>query len=315
MEAIVNVISNYALSDAQSDSVNNVSLTPFYRKMEIHVSNTKTFKVMSLDHPETGTTLKAWSRLSLHVEDFSREGKIALDHLREQIHIRLPDVSSEQGAVVILDPMTKIFAHSILGTEKYGSSKNILLHLHCTAYNVLHAPDKSTFQETIIAPTDSNMLVDAFDVERTATEETREDLPFNIFASATVNMEIADSILENYLLHTIEFNKFLVPGADRFSEKKLCHLKNVSAIKRFDSMKFFAEYGQLHFPSICLLARSLMARFSNAGFQDRFFSVARLAMRTNQCCMSFDHLEKRTILARNKKLCQDGIIKGVFYGH
>ncbi len=230
---------------------------------------------MNLDRPETGTTLKDWPRNSRHVEDFSPEGKIALDRLQEQIRIRLPEVSSEQGAVVILDPMTKIFAKSILGTEKYEDSKQVLLCLHCTAYNILHAPDKSTS----IAPTNSNMLEEAFDGKIMAGEESREDLPFNIFASATVNdpimesAEIADSILENYLLHMIEYNKFLVPHAERFSEKELHQLDIVSVIKKFDSMKFFAEYGQLHFLSICLLARSLMARFSNAGFQERIFQL------------------------------------------
>ncbi|KAL7463587.1 hypothetical protein ACHAXS_003939, partial [Conticribra weissflogii] len=96
IEAIVNVISNYALSDAQSDSINNVSLAPFYRKMAIHISNAKTFKVMNLDRPETGATLKDWPRNSRHVVDLSPEGKIALERLQEQIRIRLPDVSSEQ---------------------------------------------------------------------------------------------------------------------------------------------------------------------------------------------------------------------------
>ncbi len=74
-------------------------------------------------------------------------------------------------------------------------------------------------------------------------------------------------------------------------------------------MKFFCSVGLERFPYISLLARALMSRFSNNGFQERVFSVAGVAMSAKQCHMSFNHLEMCTLLAHNKELFRNGVFK------
>mmetsp|Transcript_2775 Transcript_2775/g.6011 ORF Transcript_2775/g.6011 Transcript_2775/m.6011 type:complete len:186 (-) Transcript_2775:134-691(-) len=75
------------------------------------------------------------------------------------------------------------------------------------------------------------------------------------------------------------------------------NLDLVSLIEHFDSMKFLCAHRE-KFPSICMLARSLIGRFSNNGFQERVLSVTGNAMNDRQCRMAFSHHEKCTILAK-----------------
>lgn len=75
-------------------------------------------------------------------------------------------------------------------------------------------------------------------------------------------------------------------------------------------MKFLRAHRD-QFPTVCLLARLLLGKFSNNGFQERVFSVAGNSMSAKQMRMSFSHLEKGTILANNKQLFRDGIFEGV----
>ena len=91
---------------------------------------------------------------------------------------------------------------------------------------------------------------------------------------------------------------------------ELASLDLVSLIERFDSMKFLRAHTE-KFPTICLLARSLLGKFTNNGFQERVFSVAGNSMSSKQTRMAFSHLEKRTVLANNKQLFRDGIFKGI----
>ena len=73
-------------------------------------------------------------------------------------------------------------------------------------------------------------------------------------------------------------------------------------------MQYFCEEGSKVFPTICLLARIHFGKFSNAGFQERVFSTAGNVMDSNQTRMLSEHLEMRTLLARNKQLIREGVI-------
>ncbi len=78
MEAIVNLLSHYALLEAQSDSIDNLSLIPFYQTLAMMASEADSFDVMVLDHQMVGATIKTWSRVPQLVQDFTPEGHIAL---------------------------------------------------------------------------------------------------------------------------------------------------------------------------------------------------------------------------------------------
>ncbi len=269
-------------------------------------STATSFQVMSLDRQMTGTSLSNWPRNERNIEDFTPEGRTALTRLQEQIWIRLPALSASQGAVVLIDPLTKVFAVEILGgADNYAESKEALKAFHRTVYSILH-PDKENKNDDEVSEPDED------------EDFQRKNLPFNLYAVAPLltpnlvdNDAAADQILNEYLSFNINYNDFLVSGAKKFSAAEMKNLDIISLIERFDSMKFFRSVGLERFPSICLLARALMSRFSNNGFQERVFSVAGVAMSAKQCRMSFSHLEMRTILANNKQLFRDGVFKGI----
>ena len=145
MEAIVNLLSSYALSEAQSDSINNLSLIPFYQTLAIMASEADSFDVMVLDCQMVGATIMTWPRVPRLVRDFTPEGHTALKRLKEQIKLRLPELSASEGAVVIIDPLTKVFATDILGGRvKFQASKSFLLELHHKIYKIHHAGEEET---------------------------------------------------------------------------------------------------------------------------------------------------------------------------
>lgn len=101
----------------------------------------------------------------------------------------------------------------------------------------------------------------------------RRNLSFNLFAPVPAVEQItetpdiaADDIIEDYINYKVNYNNYLLDGAKKFSAAEVQSLDLVSLIKRFDSMKFLCAHGKT-FPSICLLARSLMGKYSNNGFQ------------------------------------------------
>lgn len=143
METIVNLLSSYALSEVHSDSINNLSLFPFYKTLAIMASESDSFDVMVLDCQMVGATILAWPKLPWLVQDFTPEGQTALKQLKEQIKLQLPELSASEGAVVIIDPLTKVFATDFLGGQvKYQSSKSFLPELHFKIYKIHHAGDE-----------------------------------------------------------------------------------------------------------------------------------------------------------------------------
>jgi hypothetical protein len=66
-------------------------------------------------------------------------------------------------------------------------------------------------------------------------------------------------------------------------------------------LRYFKESGEEEFPSVTLLARVHLSKMDNGGEQERLFSTAQLAQGNKQARMLHDKLEKRTLLAHNKK--------------
>ncbi len=89
-------------------------------------------------------------------------------------------------------------------------------------------------------------------------------------------------------------------------------IKIIWLIERFYSMKFFRIEGPKVFPSFALLARSMLPRFSNNGFQECVILTACNFMSTKQCYMDFDHFEKRTLEILCDKMGAKGGCSGVW---
>ena len=77
---------------------------------------------------------------------------------------------------------------------------------------------------------------------------------------------------------------------------------------KFDTMKYFCLTGEKEWPTITMLARIHFSRMDNSAFQERVFSTASKVQGVVQNRMTFDHLEKRTLLAHNKELIRNNVI-------
>ncbi len=119
MNEVVQLCSYYSLTDAQSYSINNVSLCPFYRNVMKPPSSMHDFFVMGLNCQHLDTTLMNWPWVVCHVDDFSDEGKHALLQLVEQVNHLMPAVTAKEAATVFIDPLTKGFAEELL-KDVYG---------------------------------------------------------------------------------------------------------------------------------------------------------------------------------------------------
>ncbi len=133
----------------------------------------------------------------------------------------MPDVSSVQDVVVILDPMTKIFENSILGTEKYSSSKNfsfiylILPTMYSMLLINLHVCRPSLLQQ--IPMCYLKLLMQKNMQQKRAKmiyHSISLPLPLKMTQSPSLR-KLLIPFLKIIFFYTIESNKFLVPGTKR----------------------------------------------------------------------------------------------------
>ena len=103
------------------------------------------------------------------------------------------------------------------------------------------------------------------------------------------------------------FLMYLYDGAKKIENEKSCGPKEL--IDKFDSQKFYCEYGREHFLSIVILARVYFTRMETGAEQERVFSTAKRAMGKDQASMGFEMLKIRTLLCCKKELICPGIIK------
>ena len=118
----------------------------------------------------------------------------------------------------------------------------------------------------------------------------------------------ANSQFKDWLEGDQVSNEFLFDKAHELPE--VCGEKVTieQVISSFDTMKYFRLKGNVDYPAVTMLARIHFFRLDNAGFQERVFSTASLAMSKSQSRMDFDHLEMQTPLVHNKGMIRDGII-------
>ena len=115
----------------------------------------------------------------------------------------------------------------------------------------------------------------------------------------------ADNVFKEWLDKNIEFNNYLTKD-DKGNTATPITVTNgqvdlVNLIHSFDTLRYFDESGIEEFPSITLLARVHLSKMDNGGEQERLFSTAQNAQGNKQARIYHDKLEKRTLLAHNKK--------------
>ena len=316
VEAVMRILHMYSLDASQQSSAGNISLIPFYRKMLKKATSKTSFKVMSLDKVSKTARIGNWPRTERDVERFTDIGKHCLHRVKLQIDLRLPAPSAQDSIAVLIDPVTKAFASFILG----GLHDDTIVELkkaHREAYKVLCG--KKTGDDKVEA---DDMGEEGDEEENNVEEELdepeEEDSDDELLSTKVVvgpgdsNDAIAESLIaeadkvvDDWLNFPIEYNKYL------FDENRKVAMRNsrvdlLEVIANVDSMKFYRTIGAERYPSIVMLAKVHFARFDNAAFQERVFSVADNAMNKRQNRMGFDMLEIRTLLAANKKLIREG---------
>jgi len=318
MEAVCKILHHYVTLDAQTDNFQSNSLKPMYRKVCLASCFLDSYEVMSFERPPRDALIETWKRHTRKVSEFTEFGKKCLTRLRHQVHQRLPPPSAKKSIAVLLDPMTKLFASSMLDEEGnlYQDTLNYLKEQHRVAY---WAVNKSELEDLRIQNSgngDNNKTPSDEDVGEAgcarglvvvnfcsdigpAKEQTLEEKENDLDSQA-------DKIVEDWLAETIKYHKFLHVGHSLDIRNNKVDL--ISLIGTFDTMKYFREEGTLKYPTIAMLARIHFSRMDNSGFQERVFSTADNAMSSKQGSMSFEHLEMRTLLSHNKELIRKGVI-------
>ena len=153
---------------------------------------------------------------------------------------------------------------------------------------------------------DNNLEDPAFD--EYANDEDALDLTAGDDGEGAVNLEReADEVFDRWMKHVTTFNDYLYKGAKEIRNVNNCGPNEL--IDKFDTQKFFREYGRQNFLAIVILARMYFSRFETGSEQERVFSSARLAMGKDQTNMGFEMFKMRTLLSHNKDLIRAGIIK------
>lgn len=323
VEAVMKLLHIYSLDAAQQSSAGNSSLIPFYRKMMKTTAEKESFKVMSLgtvsNLPVSKTArIATWPRIKRKVEDFTDIGKHCLRRVKLQIDERLPPPTAKDSIAVLIDPVTKAFASFIL-EGLVDDTIEELKKTHREAYKVLY--DKKMGNGKV----DTNDMEaeggeEENDVEEELDEPKEEDSDDELLnTKVTVGSEDnndtiaqsliaeADKVVDDWLKYPVEYNEYLFDGNPKVKVNNNS-VDLLDVIANVDSMKFYRTIGAEKYPSIVMLARIHFARFDNAAFQERVFSVADNAMNKRQNRMGFDMLEIRTLLAANKELIRKGVL-------
>ena len=141
-----------------------------------------------------------------------------------------------------------------------------------------------------------------------ANDEDALDLTAGDDGEGAINLEReADEVFDRWMKHVTSFNDYLYKGAKEIKNVNNCGPNEL--IDKFDTQKFFREYGRQNFLAIVILARMYFSQFETGSEQERVFSSARLAMGKDQTNMGFEMFKMRTLLSHNKDLICAGIIK------
>ena len=207
----------------------------------------------------------------------------------------------------LLDPLTKPFAKKWLGSRKFNEAQQLLKDRHRDVYLKIHSSlsnadsvETNTHQDAVhnVQEMDSNIKgpsdyeyssdEDGIDLTGEAEEEDTGDL-----------RKEADKEFDKLMNNVFNFNDYLYQGAKEIENVKCCGPKEL--IDKFDTQKFFWEYGQEHFLSIVILARVYFTQMETDAEQERVFSTAKRAMRKVQAQMGFEMLQMRTLLCATIK--------------
>ena len=319
MEAVTRLLGKYAVNESQkSDSFMNSSLKPYYRKILLKVTTKQSFNVIKLTRQKHGMALHQAERENRKVDDFTEGGKRCLHRLTKQIELRLPATTAKENLATLLDPATKLFAKKLLGMTDYQKAVCLLKEEHRSVYKLITKKKES--------PTINDELVDT-----ATTREEEEDLqePVDMDCSSdddelyafepevekqddAVALEElyrkSDSLVDAWLKGNQLSNDYLFDKNSKLSLGTGAKLEIKDVVSKFDTMTYFKVKGHIDHPVLCMLARIYFSCLDNSGFQERVFSTAKSAMDKSQSRMAFDQLEKRTLLAQNKRLIIEGKI-------
>jgi hypothetical protein len=247
------------------------------------------------------------------LEHFTAGGKKCLERLRYQLIDRLPPLEPGQCLATLLDPTTKMFAPKLLDETAtlYEQTKSLLKEKHREVYTLIHRKESNNSNESTagnIAANEDESLDEPTEVDSDDDDvlmmEAELSQDEEVEVDSNLNEE-ADAQFDKWMKDVPDWNKFLLDDVAPINKTLLIG----DVISKFDTRKYYREFATDKYPAISMLARIHFSRMDNAAFQERVFSTAASAQSKNQGSMSFDTLEKRTLLQANRGLIRDGVIE------
>ena len=278
LEALTVFLSNYALGEAQMDSV-TASAVIFFRKVCQDYANLNSYKLLEMVRPHANTTLKSMERVDTSLSEFSTLARTARRRLICQVEKRFGDASAGDYLPIFLDPVTCPYSKSLCPEEVHKNAFAVFKTKHREIFEAMNDSGNPEEEET-----------------KEAHHEDEIDDPFNIDMDDDIEEDeeygknhAADEVIEDWIRHCrkIDWRQYGKDGANPIDSKKSSLFGKICCC---DILRWFRESGGNSFPSIALLARIELAKMDNSGFQERVFSSASGAMSENQAKMSFDVL-------------------------
>lgn len=259
------------------------------------------------------TRINNWPREPRLVSNFTDSGKKCLLRLQKQVEKRLPAPKANQCLSVLLDPVTKQFAKSLLSENGlYNETRALLKEKHRDAYTVLHAPKPSPEVQVEDEEEAEDKLAEPAEVPNAGFNDailnlTCEVAPPVLEETETSNIHNkADEVFEEWMNHVVMMHPHSFDSKNPIPKNGNVSL--LELVAKFDTMKYFRDVGKKEWPSITILARIHFSKMDNSAFQERVFSTASNTQRKTQSGMKVDHLEKWILIAHDKELIRGNII-------
>jgi hypothetical protein len=295
----------YKLGESQLDSV--TALKHFnFRQICERYSMLDNCRVMDLaTGPDLASTITEYNRIDKPRSEFRDLGKRCLEQLKQQLDIRFGYGNPNKLVPIFLDPVTCPMAKVLIPADRYKEASRTFKVSHLLTYielimgketlrackiegnnyRTMYNDDKEE-AKVCIDEVDPMLLFDQ-ELNDSLTEDgNNKDEEF--VANDIVQQWISQTTTIDWKLHVIN-NKS--SSAVRISIGKICYA---------DIFARFCDVGVHKFESIALMARLYLQKMNNYGFKKSVVSSANGPMTKNQGNMSFDVLEKQTLLYHNK---------------
>ncbi|KAG1708730.1 hypothetical protein DVH05_022355 [Phytophthora capsici] len=326
LEAIIYRVAELALVESQSATMLSSTMYVLLRVASTRMNSYK-FLAYNLNGARNGdTNEKNFPRVELKLTEMTELAQRCIKRTLHQIRERIEKPSTAVAMSLLLDPRTRPSAKNFLrvpdcadaATDNILEDAKTLMRVeHRVFYRAIHADELQQNEGVATLPMssprcDSQNSSDT-EAELLYGEEVSQPLEENN-VEAAVNAR-ADELLTSWLSLRIDWAEVVRNqyASKEESEKALAKVitrdrkKNVRVWNveelcgKIDICRWFAEVGEVKFPSIAKLARVWLGRGISTAFQERVFSTGSFVMSKLRTRTDNERAQQQLLLRHNRQ--------------